>query len=175
MCSSDLGLDLECESALDVGLVEARENPMGVVALEGGVQVGALVERILEATQPRPVVHGLRCGSHAKDVVLFEVGEDDSPAVEGAGRQRIAIQLDALDRRTDELDERFGARPQAAKLDRGERTERLVAACEVQLDFVARLGQERGARPRLLTGEIVPGRYIPTLVQEHDSALPGRK
>jgi hypothetical protein len=48
------------------------------------------------------------------------VREGDSPAVEGAGRQSLAIQLDALDRRTDELDERFCARPQAAKLDRGE-------------------------------------------------------
>jgi hypothetical protein len=65
-------------------------------------------------------VHVLRCGSHQERVVFFQVGEGDSPAVEGAGRQSLAIQLDALDRRPDELDERFGARPQAAKLDRGE-------------------------------------------------------
>jgi len=52
-------------------------------------------------------------------VVFFEVGEGDSPAVEGADRQRLAVQLDALDRRSDELDESPGPGTQAAKLDRG--------------------------------------------------------
>ncbi len=52
-------------------------------------------------------------------VVFFEVGEGDSPAVERADRQRLAVQLDALDRRPDELDESPGAGAQAAELDRG--------------------------------------------------------
>jgi len=52
-------------------------------------------------------------------VVLVEVGEGDPPAVERADRQRLAVQLDALDRRPDELDESPGAGAQAAELDRG--------------------------------------------------------
>jgi len=55
-----------------------------------------------------------------QDVVLFEVGESDSPAVESAGRQRLAVELDALDRRADELDEGPSARTQTAEFDRGE-------------------------------------------------------
>jgi hypothetical protein len=54
-----------------------------------------------------------------EDVVLVEVGEGDPPAVERFGRQRLAVELDALDRRADELDEGPGAGTQAAELDRG--------------------------------------------------------
>jgi hypothetical protein len=52
-------------------------------------------------------------------VVLFEVGEGDPPAVERFGRQRLAVELDALDRRADELDEGPCAGPKAAELDGG--------------------------------------------------------
>jgi len=52
-------------------------------------------------------------------VVFVEVREGDPPAVEGADRQRLAIELDALDRRADELDESPRAGTQAAELDRG--------------------------------------------------------
>jgi len=54
-----------------------------------------------------------------QDIVLFEVGEGDPPAVERFGRQRLSIELDALDRRADELDEGPCARTKAAELDRG--------------------------------------------------------
>jgi len=111
-------------------------------------------------------------------VVLFEVGESDPPAVERAGRERLAVQLYALDRRADELDEGAGAGLTAAEFDVGFRCERLVAAGEVQPDLVTRFRQERGARPGFLTGEIVPSRYKSTLSgfdQAQDSALPGRK
>jgi hypothetical protein len=92
---------------------------MGVVAFEGGVQVRAPVERVLEATQPGPVVHVLRRARHVQHVGFVEVGEGDPPAVERADRQRLAIELDALDRRADELDESPRAGTQAAELDRG--------------------------------------------------------
>jgi len=64
-------------------------------------------------------VHVLRGRRHLQDVVLVEVGEGDPPAVERFGRQRLAVELDALDRRADELDEGPGAGTQAAELDRG--------------------------------------------------------
>jgi hypothetical protein len=92
---------------------------MGIVAFEGGVQIGAPIERVLEAAQPGSVVHVLRRRGHVEHIVFFEVGEGDSPAVERADRQRLAIQLDALDRRPDELDESPAAGAQAAELDRG--------------------------------------------------------
>jgi len=52
-------------------------------------------------------------------VVFVEVREGDPPAVEGADRQRLAVELDALDRRADELNESPRAGAQAAELDRG--------------------------------------------------------
>jgi hypothetical protein len=64
-------------------------------------------------------MHVLRRGRHPEHVVLFEVGEGDPPAVERADRQRLAVELDAFDRRADELDERPRAGTQAAELDRG--------------------------------------------------------
>jgi hypothetical protein len=54
-----------------------------------------------------------------QDIVFFEVGEGDAPAVERFGRQRLAVELDALDRRADELDEGPRAGAQAAELYRG--------------------------------------------------------
>ena len=76
--------DLECDGALDVGLVETREHPMRVVALEVAVQVGTTVQRILEAVQAGAVTHVLRDRRHLEDVVLLEVVDDDAAAVESA-------------------------------------------------------------------------------------------
>ncbi len=171
-------LDFERERAFDVGLVEAREHPVRVVAFEVAVQVGVPVERVLEAMQAGAVAHVLRDGGHIDQVLFLEVTELDSPAVERLCRQRLAVELDVLDRGADELDEGRGARLLASERDRGLGDERVVAVGEVQPHVVPRLRHKGGPRPRLLTGEVVTSCYVRTLAvrlgHAQVAALPGR-
>src|ERR1700694_1671502 len=95
-------------------------------------------------------------------------------AVERIGGERFAVQLDALDAGSDELDERGGAGSQATEFDGRLGGECLVVASQVELSVVARFRHDRCARTCLITGEVVPGGYERTLGQAHEAALPGR-
>src|SRR6266852_9909046 len=128
--------------------------------------------------QAGAVAHVPGYGGHVEQVLFREVTQLDSPAGERLCRQRLAVQLDVLDGGADELDEGRGARLLASERDRRLRDERVVAVGEVQPHVVARLGDEGGPRPRLLTGEVVTSCYVRTLAvrlgHAQLAALPGR-
>src|SRR2546422_6314594 len=127
------------------------------------VQVHASVQRIHESMQPGAVAHVIRGGGYAQHVVRLQPVELDAAAVEGGSWQLLGVQLDALDRGADELDEGAGAGLVAGESDRGVRGERLGPVGEIQTHVIARLRHDRGSRPRLLTREVVASSYVSTL------------
>src|SRR3984893_84482 len=168
-------LDLEGECAFEVGLVEARETSVRVIALEMGVQVGSLVERILEAVQAGTVSHVLRGGRHRQDVLFAEAFELYASAIESIRHDRLAIELDTLHGGADQLDEgaRSGA-PASKRHGRGGR-EGVGAVGEIEPNVVTRVGHQRRARLRLLTGEVVASGYELTLARSRARAGTARQ
>ena len=68
--------------ALQVGLVEAREHPLGVGGFELRVQVDLVVDRVDEPVQALAGVGVAAVGVDDQDVVLGQTGQRD------AGRTR---------------------------------------------------------------------------------------
>ena len=83
----------EGERRLQVGLVEAREDPVGVERLELGVEVDGPVDRVDEAVQADAgVLVGVLC--HHDDLVLGRQAADPEPTgvgVEGIGGDGRAV------------------------------------------------------------------------------------
>ena len=149
------GLDFECVGRLQVGLVEAREHSVRVVAGELAVQVDAAIDWVLKPVQPGPVMHVARGGRDGQRVLVRQARELQPAAFESCGWQRLAVELGSRDRRSYELDERGRFRPAASKGDRRVRPERLVAVGEVQPDVVMDVGDEHGPLLRLPAGQVV--------------------
>jgi hypothetical protein len=119
------------------------------------VEVEAAVDRVLKAMQARAVVHVAGGGGDLQPVLGRQPVELDAAAVEGARRQRAAVELRPLDRGSDELDEGGCARLGAPEGDLGRRGERFGAGRQVEPDVVVEIRQEGGAAPRLLASQVV--------------------
>ena len=126
----------ELERRLEVGLVEAGEDAVGVVQERLGVEVDLAVGRVLEAME---ALAGRRVGAVGDDrdfVLGEEVGERDPVADDACGIDRPAVEDDRLNVRRENLDVRRGAGLQAAESGPGDGPEALGALGEIEADLV---------------------------------------
>src|SRR5438874_2811425 len=147
--------DLELESSLEVGLVEACVDAVRIVALELAVKVDTPVDRVAEPVQSGPVVHVASGGDDLELVFGLEILDLQPPAIKCPGRNGASVEGRSLDRRPDELDERGGTRLGALEGGGGGGQERLLTGREVEAYVVPNVRQERGAAPRLIAGQVV--------------------
>jgi hypothetical protein len=148
----------EGEGRLEVGLLEHRVHAPAVRDLELAVEVDLVVDRVDEAVQALTGVGVAARGGDDDDVVGGEAGQGD-PAV-GVVRGRVelgAVQGEAGDRVTDEVDEGRAAGLGAGEADRASRGEGLGAGRDVELDLVGVDGDEGRTGCGLLTGEVGAG------------------
>ena len=145
--------------ALQVGLVEAREHPLGVGGFELRVQVHLVVDRVDEPVQALAGVGVAAVGVDDQHVVLGQTGQRD------AGRLVVARHVDvatvegrAADAVGGDVDVGVGA-GQRVELDGRRRPERVlaglaVAVGQVEVDAVVVDGDQRGAFDGLVASEI---------------------
>lgn len=97
----------ELERGLQVGLLEAGEDPPRVRYLELGVQISLLVDRVDEAVE---ALTGVRVGAVRDDPELVGPGRqvvqrDPGVLEDGRGVQRLAVEDDLAHGRSDQVDE----------------------------------------------------------------------
>ena len=122
------GDDVEFEGGLQVGLVEARVDPMRVGRLELGVEVDPPVDRVGEAVHAFTGVHVAALGDDLEFVVVSEIAQPDPVGVTvGRGLDRDPVESDRPDLVSHQVDKRRRARLAAAETDRrrGEKVVRL--------------------------------------------------
>ncbi|GAA3102372.1 hypothetical protein GCM10020254_54950 [Streptomyces goshikiensis] len=148
----------ELERRLQVGLLEAGEDPPRVRHLELGVQVGLLVDRVDEAVQALTAV-GVRAVRDDPELVGpgREVVQRDPGVPEDGGHvQGRAVQDDLVDGRRDQVDEGPGTRLGRLEAHGGDRGERsaLLRRAEIEFDLVRVDGEQLRPLLSLFTGEI---------------------
>jgi hypothetical protein len=100
-------------------------------------------------------VHVARGRSDLEPVFSGQALELDAAAVERAGGQRAPVELGALNRGADELDEGGRARLGAFESDLGRRRESFRSGRQIESDIVVKIRQEGGPAPRLLPSQVV--------------------
>ncbi len=145
----------ELEGRLQVGLVEARVDPVCVVGLQVGVEVRAAVGRVGEPVQSLAAARVGAVGGHPQLVLGRQAVQHDPVAVEGRGRDGGAVEHDLADGRGGELDEAAGPGAGAAEPDRAGGPERLRAAGEIELYPVGIHLQQPPSFPCLVPGEVI--------------------
>jgi hypothetical protein len=169
-------------AGLEVGLVEAGEQPLGVGRLELRVQIDAAVDRVDEAVQALAGVRVATRGDDRQLVVRGEVGQGDALVLAVAGD----IQLSPVEHRrpharAHEVDPAAGTRFSTGEADRrGDGVGRLAgptaAVGEVDLDGVVSHVQQRGPPLGLDSCQIrrchgVPGPFSPVIRPEPTHVL----
>ena len=150
---------VDVERGLEVGLVEAREHPLGVGGFELRVQVHLVVDRVDEAVQSLAGVGVAAVGVDHDDVVLGQPGQRD------AGRLVVTRHVDvaAVEGRAahgvgGDVDDGVGAGERVELHRRGRPEGALagvaVAVGQIQHDPVVVDGDERGALGGLVAGEV---------------------
>ena len=165
------GGDDERDAGLEVGLVEAREDALGVGGLELGVEVHLVVDGVDHAVQAlaRGGVAAVRV--QLEDVVRGEVGElEPVGLVERRDVEGPAVEHGGPDRRAAQVHERGRPRRPAGEAHGGGRAEGALAGApgavgEIQRHVVRVDVQEAGAR-----GGLVPRQ----IDGAHRRALPSR-
>ncbi len=150
------GLHAESKGALQVGLVEAGEEAVGIERLELGVQVNPAVHRVFELGQAGTGVLVGAAAHHVDHVALRQAQKRDPSSVECAGWLRPAVDLDPIDGGGQAVHEAGHAGGSASKPDRGVHAEGLVPTSQVEADLVVNVGKESRSGARLVAGEIVP-------------------
>ena len=151
--------DGDVEGCLQVGLVEAREHPLGVGGFELGVQVHLAVDRVDETVQALPGVGVPAVGVDDHDVALGQPGQRDAGGFVVARHVDLAtVEGGAADGAGGDVDDRVGA-GQRVELDGGHRAEGLFAGSaagvgEIEDDAVVIDGDEGGAFDGLVAGQI---------------------
>jgi hypothetical protein len=142
------------EHALEVGLVETGEDPLGVGDLELAVQIYPAVDRVDAAGEPLPGLRVTEVGVDQQGVLLGQLRQRQA----SLGRPAAQIQSAPIQRGRahligGEFDERLGARFPATEPDLGDRPEPALAG-EVEGDVVR--GHVEQSRPldRLPLGQV---------------------
>ena len=102
----------DVEGGLQVGLVEAREHPLGVGGFELRVQVHLAVDRVDEAVQPLAGVGVAAVGVDDHDVAFGQAGQRDAGGFVVAGHVDVAtVEGGAADGVGGDVDVRCRRRP----------------------------------------------------------------
>ena len=153
-------LDRHAKGALQVGLVEAGEHPVGVERLEVGVERDPAVGRIGEAVQPDAAAVVVVAVDHPHAVPTgLELGQLDA-VVLPVGRARRAVDLEPLERGAGEVDpQRPVARQQ---LEAQRRLPRVVGvAPQAKQQAVVDAGDPATARGGLVAGQPPGVTHVP--------------
>ena len=151
--------DGDLEGGLPVGLVEAREHPLGVGGFELRVQVDLAVDRVDEPVQTLAGVGVAAVGVDDENVVVGQALQRDAGRFVVPGHVDVApVESGAADRVGGDVDVGVGT-GECFELDRGCRAEGVFAGValavgEVEGDAVVVDGDEGGAFDGLLAGQI---------------------
>ena len=146
---------LECVGRFHVGLVEACEGAVRVVAGELAVQINASVERVLKPVKAGAIMHIAGGAQERQRVFGAQVLELQAPSVESAGMKLLAVEHGSRDRWSDELDKRCRARRATSKGHCRVGAKIVVAGREIQADVVVDVGDERSAFLRLSARQVI--------------------
>ena len=147
------------ECGLEVGLVEAREHPLGVSGFELRVQIHLAVDRVDESVQALAGVRVAAVGVNHDDVVLGQPVQRDTGRLVVAGHVEFAtIEGRAADGAGGDVDDGVGA-GKGVERDGRDGAERALARFavtvgEVQVDSVVVDGDQCCAFDGLITGEV---------------------
>ena len=107
----------ERETRLEVGLIEAGEHAVRIERLELAMEVDLVIDRVLEAVQPSADVLVVAGGQDVQLVRVAKVAEGDAGAIEGLLGHFFAVELAAVDRGCEEVDEATGSRILAEEMN----------------------------------------------------------
>ncbi len=166
----------EAVHRLEVGLVEARPEPAGLVGLERHPDVDEPVRGVDRAEDALPVAGVRLRGGDDEHVALAQVGEGEAPVGEGAEVELHSVQRRRADVR-DDVDE--GGGPGAGA---GEGAGRdgadgvaLEQAGQVDVDVVLLDGEQRGPFGRLLAGQAGDGHAVSSRRCDARRGAPSRR
>ena len=111
------GQHREGEARLEVGLIEAREHAVRVEGLELAMEVDPVIDGVLETVQPGADVLVVAGGQHVQLIRVAKVAQGNAGAVEGLLRHFFAVELAAIDRGCEEVDEARGSRILAEEMN----------------------------------------------------------
>jgi hypothetical protein len=151
--------DGDVERRLEIGLVEAREHPLGVGGFELRVQVHLVVDRIDEPVQALSGVRETAVGVDHHNVVLVKTGQRDAggfviagyvdfETVEGRAPYIVRRDVDDGVGAGERIERHGGHGPEGAFAGRA------VAVGEIQLDLVVVDGHQRSALDGLVAGQV---------------------
>src|SRR6266550_5395984 len=158
------GQHREGEARLEVGLIEAGKHPVRVERLELAVEVDLVIDRVLEAVQPGTDILVVAGGQHVQLVRVAKVVQGNAGAIEGLLGHFFAVELAAVDRGCEEVDEAIGTRLLAEEMNRGLAGEGVGVAGQVERDVVQRSLDQLGAAAGFLARQVVSGVHVPSNV-----------
>ena len=147
------------ERGFEVGLVEAREHPLGVSGFELRVQIHLAVDRVDESVQALAGVRVAAVGVDHDDVVFGQAAQRDTGRLVVAGHVEFAaVEGRAAHGAGGDVDDGVGAGEGVERHGRDGAERALarfaVAVGEIQVDPVVVDGDQRGALDGLVTGEV---------------------
>jgi hypothetical protein len=143
----------DLEDGFEVRLVEAREDPRGLVGGALGVDVDLAVGRVDEAVHALTGAGIAHVGLDAQLVVGREPGQGETIVLQRARVQHSAVEHRPMQRRGPHLDEGRHAGFGTTEPDDGSGAEHLLAAHEVEVHGVGADVQQAGSCLRLRAGE----------------------
>ena len=130
---------------------------MGIEGLKLAVQVDLLINRVFELGDAGADVLVLAGPEHMELVRVAEIVQRDPSAVEGFFGDLLAVELAAVDRGREEVDERTRAGFRAEEVDRGFAGERLAIPAQVERNVVQRGLDQLSSTAGFIARQIVFG------------------
>jgi len=130
---------------------------MSVEGLELAVQVELLVDGVAEPAESRADVLIGTCANDVELIGVAEICQFDARPIERFLGYFLAVELAAVDRWREKVDERRCARLGAEEVDRRFADEGVTVASDIEGDLVERGLDQSGALAGFLAGEVIPG------------------
>src|SRR5439155_17890697 len=144
----------EGEARLEVGLIEAREHAVRVEGLELAMEVNPVIDRVLETVQPGADVLVVAGGQHVQLIRVAKVAQRDAGAVESVLGHFFAVQLAAVDRGYEEVDEAIRTRLLAEEMNSGLAGEGVGVAGQIEGDVVEGSLDQLGSASSLVARQV---------------------